>query len=711
MLEPSSSEEEDYDTNQTLNDKPSKFAASHLNNTQLFNYHFQQQQLKQQQQTTTANTPTNVSNNVANISNVTNLSSVSNVSNATLPTSQQINKQPQLINDTQLNSQFNSLLSNNTKQITTTVPTTANSTAASTTINNQQQSNYSSNSNEDANLMKKQSLTGNFSNSNVQQTQANSQTIQSSSIQTTTTNQFNQNIQPTSQNIESPLPRTGSLRVQQNRRRSLIAESIQQHQLLTATSSDVLPSANAQLASNVTNLQQQPLTSIQLSQQQVIPQQQQLSQSQQITTTNKSSITNTSTQPPSNINSNQQGQLIAADHNITGTSNIILTQQQHQPTNVTQLNPHQMSTGAAVAIAIANSSGINCSMLINQQLNDKQAQNDYNNNPFNSITLAMIKQNSTNIAGSVGLGNQGSLTIQTANLLPNLTADQANIDEEQLALDREEQQHKIALQLYVFVVRSISYPFNAKQAVDMPRRPLKVNEPQLDLIKTRIKSLVKGELTINSVLASSKSKNSLYSGSNAILATSTATTTASSSTATSNATSQSNVISYTSGYVNSPICEKLLLEILSIYHDHFLTSDRLDGLVRSGGACLSDFRFIFRKLAEKKVKRSTEIDTYNKEQVLNSFVMKFDVLLPSEDQTYTQHYGNYLYYFVSNKKTTATGTLKASQQNQQSSNADVVLTKEQMYDIFSRILSIKKFEHQLLFNALQVTKKKQKISS
>ena len=31
-----------------------------------------------------------------------------------------------------------------------------------------------------------------------------------------------------------------------------------------------------------------------------------------------------------------------------------------------------------------------------------------------------------------------------------------------------------------------------------------------------------------------------------------------------------------------------------------------------------------------------------------------------------------------------------------------VLSKEQLYDVFQQILNVKKFEHQLLYNAMQV---------
>lgn len=38
----------------------------------------------------------------------------------------------------------------------------------------------------------------------------------------------------------------------------------------------------------------------------------------------------------------------------------------------------------------------------------------------------------------------------------------------------------------------------------------------------------------------------------------------------------------------------------------------------------------------------------------------------------------------------------------QAVNSEGILTKEQLYDVFQQILGVKKFEHQLLFNALQV---------
>lgn len=46
---------------------------------------------------------------------------------------------------------------------------------------------------------------------------------------------------------------------------------------------------------------------------------------------------------------------------------------------------------------------------------------------------------------------------------------------EQERIKREEEERKIKLQIYVFVLRCIAYPFNAKQPTDMARRQQKVS--------------------------------------------------------------------------------------------------------------------------------------------------------------------------------------------------------------------------------------------
>lgn len=51
--------------------------------------------------------------------------------------------------------------------------------------------------------------------------------------------------------------------------------------------------------------------------------------------------------------------------------------------------------------------------------------------------------------------------------------------------EREEEERKRRIQLYVFISRCIAYPFNAKQPTDMTRRQSKITKQQLEVIQGR----------------------------------------------------------------------------------------------------------------------------------------------------------------------------------------------------------------------------------
>lgn len=72
-----------------------------------------------------------------------------------------------------------------------------------------------------------------------------------------------------------------------------------------------------------------------------------------------------------------------------------------------------------------------------------------------------------------------------------------------------------------------------------------------------------------------------------------------------------------------------------------------------------------------------EIDGLSKETVLASWMAKFDCIFKGDED---------------NKRPRL----------QQSLHSELILSKEQLYDMFQQILGVKKFEHQLLYNALQV---------
>jgi len=51
--------------------------------------------------------------------------------------------------------------------------------------------------------------------------------------------------------------------------------------------------------------------------------------------------------------------------------------------------------------------------------------------------------------------------------------------------ERDEEDRQRCMQIYVFVIRCIAYPFNAKQPTDMVRRQVKVNKQQMHSIRDR----------------------------------------------------------------------------------------------------------------------------------------------------------------------------------------------------------------------------------
>ncbi|XP_025054819.1 calcium-dependent secretion activator 1 isoform X4 [Alligator sinensis] len=102
-------------------------------------------------------------------------------------------------------------------------------------------------------------------------------------------------------------------------------------------------------------------------------------------------------------------------------------------------------------------------------------------------------------------------------------------------------------------------------------------------------------------------------------------------------------------------------------------------MVQSGGCSASDSREVFKKHIEKRVRSLPEIDGLSKETVLSSWMAKFDAIYRGEEDP---------------RKQQARMTASAA--------SELILSKEQLYEMFQNILGIKKFEHQLLYNACQL---------
>ncbi|XP_064785131.1 calcium-dependent secretion activator 1-like [Oncorhynchus masou masou] len=67
------------------------------------------------------------------------------------------------------------------------------------------------------------------------------------------------------------------------------------------------------------------------------------------------------------------------------------------------------------------------------------------------------------------------------------------VKNEQERLQKEEAERKSKLQMYVFVLRCIAYPFNAKQPTDMARRQQKLNKQQLQAVQDHFQAFLNGD--------------------------------------------------------------------------------------------------------------------------------------------------------------------------------------------------------------------------
>nr|XP_019957269.1 PREDICTED: calcium-dependent secretion activator 1 isoform X1 [Paralichthys olivaceus] len=190
-------------------------------------------------------------------------------------------------------------------------------------------------------------------------------------------------------------------------------------------------------------------------------------------------------------------------------------------------------------------------------------------------------------------------------------------------LQREEEERKKKLQLYVFVMRCVAYPFNAKQPTDMARRQQKITKQQLQQTKDRFQAFLNGDTQI--------------------------------------------------------VADEAFINAVQSYYEVFLKSDRVAKMVQSGGFSANDFREVFKRHIEKRVRSLPEIDGLSKETVLSSWMAKFDTIYRGDEDP-----------------------RKAQQRMTASAASELILSKDQLYEMFQNILGIKKFEHQLLYQACQL---------
>ncbi|XP_059508336.1 calcium-dependent secretion activator 2 isoform X16 [Stegostoma tigrinum] len=218
---------------------------------------------------------------------------------------------------------------------------------------------------------------------------------------------------------------------------------------------------------------------------------------------------------------------------------------------------------------------------------------------------------------------RGTASARSVSPSPSLASEKEREEQERIQREEEDSQKRKALQLYVFLLRCIAYPFNAKQPTDMARRQQKLNKQQLQTIKERFQAFLNGETQI--------------------------------------------------------IADEAFWNAVQSYYESFLKSDRVARMVHSGGCSANDFRDVFKKNIEKRVRSLPEIDGLSKETVLSSWMAKFDAIYRGEEDLRSK-----------------------PARMAMSAVSELILSKEQLYEMFQQILGIKKIEHQLLYNACQL---------
>ncbi|KAM9376547.1 calcium-dependent secretion activator 2 isoform 2-T2 [Pholidichthys leucotaenia] len=101
-------------------------------------------------------------------------------------------------------------------------------------------------------------------------------------------------------------------------------------------------------------------------------------------------------------------------------------------------------------------------------------------------------------------------------------------------------------------------------------------------------------------------------------------------------------------------------------------------MVQSGGCSANDFREVFKKNIERRVRSLPDSNGLSKETVLSSWMSKFDSVYGGDDDGWRRAGTNL---------------------NVQS---ELILSKEQLFQMFQTILGVQKVEHQLLYNGLQL---------
>lgn len=123
-------------------------------------------------------------------------------------------------------------------------------------------------------------------------------------------------------------------------------------------------------------------------------------------------------------------------------------------------------------------------------------------------------------------------------------------------------------------------------------------------------------------------------------------------------------------------------EAMRIYYETVLMNQDVAGLIKAGGWKLDDFTGVFSAMLPRML-ANLELDEETESRVKTVWLQRFSAL--SRGETGLSHQD-----------------ASSSSLNIATQSAEMLLTPEQLYEVFQGVLGVKRFEHQILFNQCQV---------
>ena len=122
-------------------------------------------------------------------------------------------------------------------------------------------------------------------------------------------------------------------------------------------------------------------------------------------------------------------------------------------------------------------------------------------------------------------------------------------------------------------------------------------------------------------------------------------------------------------------------EAMRIYHETVLMSSDVAGLIRAGGWKVENFTGVFRAMLPRMLS-NLELDESTETRVTTVWLQRFSAICRTEPGLSHQD---------ASSSCISVGP-----------SCEMVLTPEQLYEVFQSVLRVKRFEHQILFNQCQV---------